>query len=393
MKLLISLLFLLQFSYNLQACSVYKITKYGKTFVGNNEDYWNPNTRMWFEKGLNGNYGSMYVGFDDFFPQGGMNEKGLAFDGFAINTRAMKANPNKLVPESNLIKIIMQKCRNIDEVYKMLEKYDLTTMLMSGNVIFIDADGNYLVAEGDALTKGNDSKYLLSNFCPSQTPDLDKVDIAFYQKGRKLMEAKTDTTLSYLTTLSDTLHQSFPHDLGGTLYTTIYNLNERVIHLYYYHDYSKSVIINLADELKKADTVLNIPDLFPGNISGKENFRKINKAKDFIKELANPEFSIDYAKIKDEIRARDLSYLLRLFENDFNTLGYNLLKEKDKTPAINIFKLNVEYFPDSWNAYDSLGDGYLEDKNNELAIVNYKKSLALNPNNQNAINQIKKLTN
>ncbi|MBX3164748.1 MAG: hypothetical protein KF900_09720 [Bacteroidetes bacterium] len=392
MKLLISLFFLFLFSDNVYACSVYKITLNNKTFVGNNEDYWNPNTRMWFEKGQNENYGSMYVGFDNFYPQGGMNEKGLVFDGFSINARPMKSNPNKLVPPNNMLKHIMQKCQNIDEVYKLVEKYDLTAMLISSMWIFIDADGNYLVVEGDVLTKGNDSRYLLSNFCPSQTPNLDEVNIPFYQNGRKLMETKVDTTLSYLSALSDTLHQSFPNDLGGTQYTTIYDLNEKVIHLYYYHDYSKHITIHLADELKKTDAVLNIPDLFPNNTSGKENFRKINNVKDFVKKLANPEFSINYSKIKDEINAKDISFLLRLFENDINTIGYELLKEKGKTPAINVFKLNVEYFPNSWNAYDSLGDAYLENENYELALINYKKSLELNPNNQNAINQIKKLT-
>lgn len=391
MKLLVALFLLFQFSYKAYSCSVYKITVNGKTFVGNNEDYWNPNSRMWFERAENNNYGSMYVGFDNFYPQGGMNEKGLVFDGFSVNSKSMRSNPNKLSPPNNILKYIMQKCQNIDEVYKLVEMYDLTNLLISSMWIFIDASGNYLVIEGDALTKGNDSKYLLSNFCPSQTPNLDDVDIDFYQNGRRLMDKNIDTTLSYLSTLSDTLHQSFPQDLGGTQYTTIYDLEEKVIHLYYYHDYSKSIRINLTDELKKPDAVLNIPELFPNNKSGKENFIKINKAKDFLKKLANPEFSNNYSKIQDEIKVKDLSILLSLFENDINTTGYDLLNGADKKSAINVFRLNAAYFLNSWNAYDSLGDAYFEDKEYELALINYKRSLELNPNNHNAIDQIKKL--
>jgi hypothetical protein len=30
---------------------MFKLTMYGKTMVGNNEDYWNPNSRIWFEHG------------------------------------------------------------------------------------------------------------------------------------------------------------------------------------------------------------------------------------------------------------------------------------------------------------------------------------------------------
>ncbi|WP_343631646.1 hypothetical protein [Fluviicola sp.] len=392
MKLVTSLLFLFLFSYYLGACSVYKITVNNKTFVGNNEDYWDPNTRMWFEKGQHGSFGNMYVGFDNFYPQGGMNEKGLVFDGFSVDTRTMKPNPSKLSPDDNLLKHIMQTCRTVDEVYMVVGKYDLTTMLSSGMWIFIDPSGNYLVVEGDALTMGKESNYLLSNFCPSKTPNLNLVDIPFYQNGRKMMEAGVDTTLSYLSSLSAILHQSFPYDLGGTQYTTIYDLDQRVIHLYYYHDYSKSVTINLVEELNKPDAMVIIPDLFPENLSGQKNFRQVDQARTFLKDLANPSFSKDYSRIKAEIDFQDLSFLLRLFDRDINDIGYRLLNETDKTPAINIFKLNVEYFPDSWNAYDSLGDGYFAAGNKDLAIMNYRKSLELNPNNQNAINQLEKLT-
>ena len=37
--------------------------------VGNNEDYWNQNSRMWFEKGNRDEFRVVYVGFDDLWPQ------------------------------------------------------------------------------------------------------------------------------------------------------------------------------------------------------------------------------------------------------------------------------------------------------------------------------------
>ncbi len=71
-------------------------------------------------------------------------------------------------------------------------------------------------------------------------------------------------------------------------------------------------------------------------------------------------------------------------ESELNTLGYQLLQSGMKKQAIEIFKLNVEQFPKSFNVYDSLGEGYLNDGNVKLAMKNYKKSLELNPNNDNA---------
>jgi cytochrome c-type biogenesis protein CcmH/NrfG len=59
--------------------------------------------------------------------------------------------------------------------------------------------------------------------------------------------------------------------------------------------------------------------------------------------------------------------------------------------AVEIFKLNVEAYPQAFNTYDSLGEGYMTLNEHELAVLNYKKSLELNPKNTNAAEMLKKL--
>ena len=59
--------------------------------------------------------------------------------------------------------------------------------------------------------------------------------------------------------------------------------------------------------------------------------------------------------------------------------------------AIEIFKMNVEMYPESWNVYDSLGEGYMNDEQKELAIKNYEKSLELNPDNENGKAMLRRL--
>jgi len=71
-------------------------------------------------------------------------------------------------------------------------------------------------------------------------------------------------------------------------------------------------------------------------------------------------------------------------EDDLNAWAYSLLGKNETEKAIEVFKLNVTLNPDSWNAYDSLGEAYLKAGNKELAKKNYKKSLELNPKNDNA---------
>jgi hypothetical protein len=77
------------------ACSVCKVTINGRTYLGNNEDNWRIGSRVWFEDRTFGNYGAVYVGYGDNFPQGGMNEAGLAFDGLTIYPKAIIPDPLK----------------------------------------------------------------------------------------------------------------------------------------------------------------------------------------------------------------------------------------------------------------------------------------------------------
>lgn len=78
-------------------------------------------------------------------------------------------------------------------------------------------------------------------------------------------------------------------------------------------------------------------------------------------------------------------------EEELNNLGYYLIGLKKIEVAIEIFKLNVDVLPEAFNTYDSLGKAYMINGDKELAILNYEKSLELNPDNANAVEMLKKL--
>lgn len=79
------------------------------------------------------------------------------------------------------------------------------------------------------------------------------------------------------------------------------------------------------------------------------------------------------------------------FEDTLNNTGYILLRNSRINEALKVFVLNAKENPQSANAFDSLGEGYLSIKNYPLAIESYKKSLELNPENTNASNMINKI--
>ena len=70
-------------------------------------------------------------------------------------------------------------------------------------------------------------------------------------------------------------------------------------------------------------------------------------------------------------------------EFEINEWAYRMMQKGQIKNALEIFKLNVYLFPKSWNAYDSYGEVLLKDNNKEEAIKMYKKSIDLNPKNEN----------
>ena len=74
----------------------------------------------------------------------------------------------------------------------------------------------------------------------------------------------------------------------------------------------------------------------------------------------------------------------KLPESFLNSMGYRAITDQKLEDAIAIFTLNTELYPGSWNVYDSLGEAYVGKKEYGLAVINYRRSLALNPKNAGA---------
>ncbi len=78
-------------------------------------------------------------------------------------------------------------------------------------------------------------------------------------------------------------------------------------------------------------------------------------------------------------------------EAAYNQLGYRLLGEERYSDAIAIFELNVEMYPESWNVYDSLGEAHMLSGDTERAIELYRRSLEINPDNDNGVAMLQRL--
>jgi tetratricopeptide (TPR) repeat protein len=78
-------------------------------------------------------------------------------------------------------------------------------------------------------------------------------------------------------------------------------------------------------------------------------------------------------------------------ESSLNSLGYDLVGDGRSDEAIKLFELNTRLFPQSGNTWDSLAEAYMNNGDHEKAILYFKKSLKIDPSNDNAVRMLERL--
>lgn len=247
------------------ACSICKVTINEHTYLGNNEDNWRLGSKIWFENKTFGKFGAVYVGFENF-PQGGMNEAGLAFDGVTIIGKNITIDLSKktVTNPAKFIKDIMQTCQSVENVMRYMNQFNRP--FSGGVLMFADKFGKYLIIEPDTMFIGNDDKYIIANFCPSSATTNEKIKFERYKRGNDfLLKHTNDISETYCLALVDTMHECREKIGDGTLYSFIADLEKVKFNLSFYHDYGHLKTFDLKEELAKGDHAFEIPDLFPPN--------------------------------------------------------------------------------------------------------------------------------
>lgn len=364
------------------ACTMYKITKDGKTIVGNNEDYLSPNSQFWFEPGEVNKYSVMYMGQLDNFAQGAINEKGLMFDGFYAPYLAINNTQGKTkMSIGKAIREVMQSMSNVKEVKAYLNTIDLSS-LTNSMLVFVDKSGSYLILEGDVMIVGKESEKSFSNFYYSQTKDVKNVNLKYFQNGQKYINSsKSEATFGFCSKVMGEFAQK--NNVISTQYSTIYDLNTLTVRVYLFHDYTQFIEIDLMQEFKKGAHKTMIAELFPKESTGYKHYVKFN-------DTTNPTLFIEEIIAQHKYSQEDLAEMK--LNEDINSIGYEWLKAKrNPAVAINVFQYGLRLFPNDADLYDSLGEAYLANNEWDNSIHSYTKSLELDPENENAKDKLQEV--
>ncbi len=243
-----------------QGCSVLYATDGELALGGNNEDYLNPLTKVWFIPGESGSFGRVYFGFADYHAQGGMNDQGLFFDGLGLDETLPVSKEGKQQYAGNLVDKAMSECATVDCVAGIFGQYYAHDSWY-WQFLFGDATGESAIVEAGAIIRQQGGYQVATNFAQSVTPP-EESTCWRYRKAVELLEGMEALSVESLRDVLDAVHLEGP---SQTLYSNVYDLKNKLVYLYYFHNYDEVVVLDLEEELAQGYHAYDLPSLFPPN--------------------------------------------------------------------------------------------------------------------------------
>lgn len=267
------------------SCTIFSISIGETVFFGNNEDYNNPETYYWTEPPSDGNYGCLYLGFENNSLQGGINEKGLCFDANSLPNS--KINPHSELPTPPFAEppyekytmwapvLILKKASTVEEAIKIAGQYqrrnwDWNSGNLGYQINLADAKGDAVIIsvdkEGELIytRKQKGYNYLVStNFNRANSQNAWSYPCWRYDKAVEMLDDVKETknlTVDYMKSILDSVHVEGADN--NTLYSNIFDLKNRIVYLYHWHQFDEVAALKVDEELAKGKINVRIQSLF-----------------------------------------------------------------------------------------------------------------------------------
>ena len=400
--LLTAIILLSFFIYDASLACTIVIKADGETvLVGNNEDYIEPRTAIWFFPPSNESYGHMVWGFDRYlYPyQGGMNDQGLFIDINAVGFTGWRNDPEKPDFEGDEIEYILTHFATVYEVVQFFHHNDVD--LSYARFVLADAQGKSVIFEWgkdrlQILLREKDYQ-IATNFIQSKFDSPEEYTDRRYKLADQILQNQEIPIIDLIRrVLSATCFEAY---YCRTLYSTICDLKNTKVYVYHFHNFEEVIIFDLEEELQKGERSYAIPSLF-GIRPFSELFTDLYGSELGARDLMTviEEKGIDeglerFWNMKEETRTIN-RYVFEKWL--IKSMGLSFLSRNKMEEAIEIFKLNTQLYPESWGVYSTLAEAYLKNGDNRMAVQHYQKALELNPDERNIkriVNKLKKEEN
>ena len=254
------------------ACTGFTYSEENQVLVGSNEDWNDYDFWIRFFPAENDKYGRLI--FENHWPispdpdwhcpQNGMNDQGLFYDCFATPPLLpVNSSYKPYYYDSNdyyrysLESYALSVCSTVDEVLDIYDDYNLEHMERY-QVLWVDTTGASVVIEGDDIVFKDGDYQVVTNFIQTH-PWLGGYPCWRYDTAVNMLEVMSELSVEYFTSICDATHQTGQYP---SVYSNVYDLNEKILYLYYFYNYDNVVEINLEEELLLGEHVYFLADLF-----------------------------------------------------------------------------------------------------------------------------------
>jgi hypothetical protein len=244
-----------------QGCTTVYATDGTQMLGGNNEDYVDPLTKVWFIPAGEDTYGRVYFGYENYFAQGGMNDQGLFFDSQAVDL-ALPVSIEGKQPFTGtyMLDYVMAHCATVACAVEVFGTYYVQETWAWQHLLG-DATGESAIVEPQAILRQRGGFQVATNFYQSLTPPAGRTCWR-YETATRMLESPVPLSVERMHDVMAAVHQV---EGSPTLYTNVYDLVNRKVYLYYFFDYEHVVVLDLAEELAQGAHAYDLPALFPPN--------------------------------------------------------------------------------------------------------------------------------
>ncbi|MBN2031051.1 linear amide C-N hydrolase [bacterium] len=254
-------------SYNpIFSCTIFNATHDDITLIGNNEDWTIQEAYIKCAPREDNQYGRITFGFGDDcqYPFGGINDQGLFYEIASLTRRNdIRFDPNKETIDNPIYEKVLETCASIEEAIDLIKQYNVTGF-MRHHIMVVDRSGASATIEWgrDSLSviRKNNHYQVMTNFNNTDPSLAGGYPCFRYMNAERKLDNLEDITVEDFRLILQSVHNSGPD--YPTIYSNIYDLKNRLIYVYYLHNFEEYTIIDIEDELKKEEHTHYLPSLF-----------------------------------------------------------------------------------------------------------------------------------
>ncbi len=227
------------------ACTIFVLTDGTRALFFNNEDWLNPKTRIWFVPSGPHRLGCAYVGFDDGYPQGGLNTRGLAFDWVAGYAETWEPNPRMKKVHGKPAERMLETCATVDDAIAFY-RLNWEPGFFRARILVADPTG------ASAIIGAKDGELLVERSEQSR---------GFGYCGLRLQKTLAEPPEATVSNGARILRGCLQRGPTATKYSNVFDLKTSEIFLFPDPERDASVHFNLGTELAKGGHYYDIPQI------------------------------------------------------------------------------------------------------------------------------------